>query len=93
MDLRFHRNPETGESHCRTHGVTEDEVSELLDAPLEDWAGSEGARIALGQSAAGRYLQVVYVPDEGSDSAFVVTAYPLGPVALRALRRRLGGRS
>lgn len=93
MDLRFHRNSETGEAHCLTHGVAEQEVREVLDAPLEDWAGREGARIALGQTEAGRYLQVIYVPDEGADSAFVVTAYPLGPVALRALRRRLGYRS
>lgn len=73
--------------------MTELEVNEALEAPLEDWDGREGARVALGQTAAGRYLQVIYVPDEGSDSAFVVTAYQMGPVALRALRRRLGGGS
>ena len=92
MDLRFQSSSE-GEAHCIAHGVTEQEVREVLGAPLEDWAGREGARIALGQTEAGRYLQVIYVPDVGVASAFVVTAYPLGPVALRALRRRLGDRS
>ncbi|NUQ66262.1 MAG: hypothetical protein HUU20_27695 [Pirellulales bacterium] len=29
----------------------------------------------LGQTAAGRYLQVIYVPDEEPDSVFVITAY------------------
>lgn len=92
MDLRFHRDPETGEAHCRQHGVSEEEVRGVLEGPLEDWQGRKGARIALGQSEAGRYLQVVYAPDPDRDSVFVITAYPLGPVALRALRRRLGGR-
>ena len=47
-----------------------------------------GARIALGQTAEGRYLRVVYVPDPIPNSVFVITAYELGPKARRALRRR-----
>jgi hypothetical protein len=35
-----------------------------------------------------RYLRIVYVPDPIPDSVFVITAYPLGWRALRALRRR-----
>lgn len=45
-------------------------------------------RIALGQTEAGRYLKVVYVPDPMPGSVFVITAYDLGPKALKALRRR-----
>ena len=45
-------------------------------------------RIALGQTDAGRYLRVVYVPDPIPNSVFVITAYELGPKAKRALRRR-----
>ena len=37
---------------------------------------------------AGRYLQVVYVPDTVGDGAFVVTAFDLTPKARRAFRRR-----
>jgi hypothetical protein len=40
-----------------------------------------------GQTAAGRYLKVVVVPDPGADSAFVVTAYELRGKALKAFRR------
>lgn len=36
----------------------------------------------------GRYLRVIYVPDPEPESAFVITAYDLGPKALKALRRR-----
>ena len=43
--------------------------------------------MALGQTEQGRYLKVVYVPDR-EDSIFVITAYDLGPKALKALRRR-----
>jgi len=88
MDLRFYIDPETNEPHIWAHGVSEDEVAEVLRAPLEDRAGREGARIAQGQSVAGRYLRIVYVLDPTPDSAFVITAYELGPKAKRALRRR-----
>jgi len=44
--------------------------------------------VALGRTAAGRYLRVIYVPDPEPDSVFVITAYDLGPKAKRALRRR-----
>jgi hypothetical protein len=36
----------------------------------------------------GRDDFVIYVPDTVPDSVFVITAYPLGAKALRALRRR-----
>ena len=44
--------------------------------------------MALGQTDAGRYLKVIYVPDPEPSSVFVITAYDLGPKALKALRRR-----
>ena len=31
----------------------------------------------LGQTGAGRYLQVVYVPDKDGEGVFVITAYEL----------------
>ena len=42
----------------------------------------------LGQTAAGRYLQVIYVPDENPNSVFVITAYELHGKARTAYRRR-----
>ena len=55
---------------------------------MEDRLGEGGVRVALGQTDAGRYLRVVYVPDPIPNSVFVITAYELGPKAKRALRRR-----
>jgi hypothetical protein len=48
----------------------------------------QGSRIKLGQTAAGRYLQVIYVPDLDPDSVFVITAYELRGKAKTAFRRR-----
>jgi hypothetical protein len=70
--------------------VSEDEVMQVLEKPAEDRAGREGARIALGQTASGRYLRVIYVPDPEPDSVFVITAYDLigKPLAAFVRRRR-----
>jgi Domain of unknown function (DUF4258) len=88
VDVRYYIDSETDQPHIYRHGVVEQEVEEVLRRPLEDRPGREGSRIALGQTQAGRYLRVIYVPDPLPDSVFVVTAYQLGPNALRALRRR-----
>ena len=88
MVLRFFIDPSTGEPHIHQHGVDEDEVEDVLVRPIEDRPGREGSRVAPGQTQAGRYLRVIYVPDPEPESLFVITAYDLGPKALRALRRR-----
>ena len=88
VDVRYYIDPETDRPHIHRHGVVEQEVEEVLRRPLEDRPARDGSRIALGQTQAGRYLRVIYVPDPQPDSVFVVTAYQLGPKALRALRRR-----
>ena len=88
MKIRFYIDPETDQPHILQHQVEENEVEDVLSRPLEDRAGLDGSRIALGQTRAGRYLRVVYVPDPEPDSIFVITAYDLGPKAKKALRRR-----
>ncbi|MCI0641691.1 MAG: DUF4258 domain-containing protein [Gemmataceae bacterium] len=89
MEIRFLIDPETELPHILDHGVSEDEVVEVLSNPLEDFQGERGARIALGKTFAGRTLQVIYLPDEeDSSSFFVITAYDLRGKALKALRRR-----
>ena len=55
---------------------------------MEDRAGRDQSRIALGQTEAGRYLRVIYVPDPIPGSVFVITAYELAEKARKALRRR-----
>ncbi|MCW5890365.1 MAG: hypothetical protein KIT14_07405 [bacterium] len=88
MKVRFYIDPQSGEPHVAGHGVGEDEVRDVVARPLEDRAGREGSRVALGQTRAGRYLRVIYVPDTEAESIFVITAYELGPKAKHALRRR-----
>lgn len=88
MTIRFYIDPATNQPHIYQHSVVEEEVEDVLTRPMEDRAGRDGSRIALGQTEAGRYLRVVYVPDPIPASVFVITAYQLGEKALRALRRR-----
>lgn len=88
MDVRFYVDPETGEPHIYGHQVTEEEAVDVLRNPGEDRPGREGSRIAIGQTRAGRYLRVTYVPDPEPESVFVVTAYELSGKPLAAYRRR-----
>lgn len=88
MDIRYHTDPDTGLPHISEYGVTEAEVEYVLRHPGDDRPGRDDSRHALGQTAAGRYLRVIYVPDPVGDGVFVVTAYDLRGNQLRAYRRR-----
>jgi len=77
MHIRFYRDPETGAPHIYNHSVTEDEVEDVIRRPGEDRPGREGSRVAIGQTRAGRFLRVIYVPDPEPESIFVITAYEL----------------
>jgi Domain of unknown function (DUF4258) len=88
MEIRFYEDPETGLPHIYEHGITEAEVSQVLHGRGEDLPGRDDSRIRLGRTVAGRYLQVIYVPDEDPKSVFVVTAYHLQGKAKSAYRRR-----
>lgn len=88
MDVRYYLDGETGEPHIYGHQVSEEEVEHVLRHPGEDLPAREDARQALGQTAAGRYLRVIYVPDPMPDSVFVITAMELRGKPLMAYRRR-----
>jgi hypothetical protein len=88
MDIRLHIDPDTNLPHIFEHGVTEDEVREVLRKPGEDRSGDEGSRVAIGQTVAGRYLKVIYARDTVGDGVFVITAYDLKRKPLNAFRRR-----
>jgi hypothetical protein len=88
LQTRFYIDPNTGFPHIHNHNVTEDEVIEVLEKPGEDRPGRAASRIALGQTAAGRYLRVIYAPDPEPDGLFVITAYELTGKPLVAFRRR-----
>lgn len=88
MNVRFYLDPQTGEPHIHRHGVTEEDAEDVLRNAGEDRPGREGSRVALGQTRAGRYLRVIYVPDPELDSLLVITAYELTGKPLSAYRRR-----
>jgi hypothetical protein len=77
MHMRFYRAPATGEPYISHHGVTAEEVEEVLRRPGEDRHGREGSRVAIGQTRAGRSLRGIYVPDPEPDSICVITTYEL----------------
>jgi len=89
MTLRYYIDPDTDEPHIYSHGVDEAEVEDVLRKPLEDLRGRGTSMNAIGQTRSGRYLRVIYSPDEQGDGIFVITAYDLPPRQMRALRRRL----
>jgi len=88
VNVRFYVDPELGKPHIYRHQVTETEVEEVLNRPLEDRPGRDAPRVAIGRTREGRYLRVIYVPNPAPNAIFVITAFELGPKALRALRRR-----
>jgi hypothetical protein len=88
IDIRYHIGP-SGEPHIYDHGVTKDEVEDVLRDPLEQTPGRRTSVVAVGLTRAGRYLKVIYSPDEDGDGIFVITAFDLPPKQVRALYRRL----
>lgn len=88
MEIRYYEDPDTGQPHVYAHGVTEQEVEEVLRGRGEDLRATGNSRRKIGQTSAGRYLQVFYVPDEDPDSVFVITAYEPQSKAKKAFRRR-----
>jgi hypothetical protein len=89
MKLSFYIDAAAGQPHIHRHDVEEEEVEQVLAEPGEDRPGQEGSRVAIGQTARGRYLKVVYVRDPTPDTVFVVTAYELRGKPLFAYRRRM----
>lgn len=88
MKTRFYIDRETGLPHIYDHSVDEQEVEDVLISPGEDRPGRDGSRVALGQTSAGRYLRIIYVPDPEPNSVFVITAYDLIGKPLAAYKRR-----
>jgi hypothetical protein len=88
MEVRYFLDAETGQPHIYDHGVIEAEVEQILRGSGEDLPAARGSRMKLGQTEAGRYLQVIYVPDEDGEGIFVISAYELQGKAKKAFRRR-----
>jgi hypothetical protein len=89
MDFRYFVDADSGLPHIYNYGVDEHDVEFVVRHAGEDRPGRNGSRIAVGQAPGGRYLRVVYVPDDDDAGIFVVTAYPLNGKQLKAFRRRI----
>ena len=50
MDIRFYLDPDTGLPDIYGHGVTEEEVEQVLRASGGDVQGSRGSRMKLGRT-------------------------------------------
>ena len=88
LKTRCYIDAETGHPHIHNHDIAENEVEDVLSRPGEDRLGAGGSRVAIGQTSAGRYVRVIYVPDPEPRSVFVITAYEPRGKALLAYRRR-----
>ena len=88
MKIRYYIDSQTETLHINNHGVTEDEVEDVIIHPVEDRPGKDGSRVTIGKTNGGRYLRVIYVPDPEPNSIFVITAYELRGKPLTAFRRR-----
>jgi hypothetical protein len=93
MKIRFYIDPDTGQPHVYNHGVTEAEVRQVLRRPGFVLRGRKNSRLALGQTADGRYLKVIYAPRRQGPGVFVVTAYELRGKELKTYRPRRRRRS
>ena len=47
MEIRFYNDPETGQPHIFGHGVTEDEVRQVMRASGNDYPAARGSRMKL----------------------------------------------
>ena len=57
MELRFYEDPDTGQPHIYGHGVTEQEVEEVLRGRGEDLQATGNSRRKIGQTSVGRYCK------------------------------------
>ena len=82
-----------------SHGITAAEAEEVIRGNPDVAVGHSGAFVARGRTAAGRYLEVVFVWDEALEAedaigtpaeavVFVITAYDMTNKRKRAHRRR-----
>jgi hypothetical protein len=76
--------------HIAEHGIEASEAEYVADyarRPYPKMIG-DGKWVVIGQTAIGRYLQVIYVDDDDADTVYVIHARALTDAEKRRLRRR-----
>ena len=72
-------DPDGNVQHCGAHGVTKDEVEEILQGASDaDVSRSSGRSVAFGDTSTGRHLMVVY-EEIDSETVYPITAYDVPP--------------
>ncbi len=70
-------DPNGNVQHIAEHGITKDEVADVLVAPIdEDISRSSGRPIAFGLTNSGRHIAVVY-EDIDDVTVYPITAFEL----------------
>lgn len=65
-------DPEGNVQHCADHGITQEEVEEVLENATDaDVSRTTGRPVVFGDTGSGRHLMVVY------ESIDAVTVYPV----------------
>jgi uncharacterized DUF497 family protein len=68
-------DPDGNVQHCAQHGVTKEEVEEVLaNATDADVSRSSGRPVVFGDTSTGRHLMIVY-EEIDADTVYPVTAY------------------
>ncbi len=68
-------DPDGNVHHCAEHGVSQDEVEEVIANPTDsDVSHSSGRPVLFGDTSTGKHLMVVY-EEIDSDTMYPVTAY------------------
>jgi uncharacterized DUF497 family protein len=68
-------DPDGNVQHCADHGVTKEEVEEVLDNAIDaDVSRSSGRPVVFGDTSTGKHLMVAF--DEiDEDTVYPITAY------------------
>jgi uncharacterized DUF497 family protein len=76
--------------HIADHGVAAIEAQYVADHARRPYPKTigQGKWLVIGQTAAGRYLQVIYVDDREADTVYVIHARELTGAEKRRYRRR-----
>lgn len=68
-------DPEGNVQHCAKHGVSKEEVEEVLEYAIdEDVSRSSGRPAVFGETQSGRHLMVIFEQID-ADTVYPVTAY------------------
>jgi hypothetical protein len=68
-------DPDGNVQHCADHGVTKEEVEEVLERAMDsDTSRSTSRPVVFGDTSAGRHLMVVYESFD-ANTVYPVTAY------------------